>query len=68
MTGRCPRCEGQGHEKLEMYFFEDLYVTCEDCEGRRFKPEVLAIRVRGLFDTRCPHDDHQNMPLLCLAN
>lgn len=46
-AGRCSRCEGQGHEKLEMYFFEDLYVTCEDCEGRRFKPEVLAIRVQG---------------------
>jgi excinuclease ABC subunit A len=30
-----------------MYFFEDLYVTCEDCEGRRFKAEVLAVRVRG---------------------
>ncbi|MDX1411399.1 MAG: hypothetical protein R3351_04535, partial [Nitrospirales bacterium] len=46
-AGRCPRCQGQGYEKLEMYFFEDLYVTCEDCEGRRFKPEVLAVRVRG---------------------
>ena len=45
--GRCSRCDGQGHEKLEMYFFEDLYVTCEECEGRRFKPEVLAIQVRG---------------------
>ncbi len=46
-VGRCPRCQGQGHEKLEMYFFEDLFVTCEDCEGRRFKPEVLAVRVLG---------------------
>ena len=46
-AGRCSRCDGQGHEKLEMYFFEDLFVTCEDCEGRRFKPEVLAIQVRG---------------------
>ena len=46
-AGRCPRCQGQGHEKLEMYFFEDLYVTCEDCEGHRFKPEVLTVRVRG---------------------
>ena len=45
--GRCSRCQGQGHEKLEMYFFEDLYVTCEDCEGRRYKPEVLEVRVRG---------------------
>ena len=45
--GRCPRCQGNGLEKLEMYFFEDLYVTCETCEGRRFKPEVLHVRWRG---------------------
>ncbi len=42
--GRCERCEGAGVEKLEMYFFEDIYATCEACEGKRFKPEVLAIR------------------------
>ena len=46
-AGRCSRCQGQGHEKLEMYFFEDLYVRCEECEGRRFKSEVLAVHVRG---------------------
>ncbi|MEQ1654424.1 MAG: excinuclease ABC subunit UvrA [Nitrospira sp.] len=45
--GRCERCEGAGVEKLEMYFFEDLYVPCEGCDGKRFKPEVLAIRYRG---------------------
>ena len=45
--GRCERCQGNGHEKLEMYFFEDMYVTCEDCGGRRFGPEVLQVRVRG---------------------
>ena len=45
--GRCERCEGAGVEKLEMYFFEDLYAPCERCEGQRFKPEVLAIRHRG---------------------
>ena len=45
--GRCERCEGAGVEKLEMYFFEDLYVPCEGCNGKRFKPEVLAIRYRG---------------------
>ncbi|KAF4516121.1 hypothetical protein B566_EDAN000359 [Ephemera danica] len=45
--GRCERCEGAGVEKLEMYFFEDLYVPCERCDGTRFKPEVLAIRYRG---------------------
>ncbi len=45
--GRCERCEGNGYEKLEMYFFEDMYATCEVCDGRRFKPQVLSIRYRG---------------------
>ncbi len=45
--GRCERCEGAGVEKLEMYFFEDMYVPCEVCEGKRFKPEVLAIHYQG---------------------
>jgi excinuclease ABC subunit A len=44
--GRCERCQGTGHEKLEMYFFEDLYVTCESCQGRRFTPEILTVRYR----------------------
>ncbi len=45
--GRCDRCEGSGVEKLEMYFFEDIYATCEVCDGKRFKPNVLSIRYRG---------------------
>lgn len=45
--GRCERCEGSGVEKLEMYFFEDMYVPCEVCEGKRFKPDVLTVRHRG---------------------
>jgi excinuclease ABC subunit A len=44
--GRCERCEGTGYEKLEMYFFEDLYATCEECQGRRFSQKVLDIRYR----------------------
>jgi excinuclease ABC subunit A len=45
--GRCERCEGSGVEKLEMYFFEDIYAPCEICDGKRFKPDILAIRYRG---------------------
>ncbi|MDE3218993.1 MAG: excinuclease ABC subunit UvrA [Nitrospirota bacterium] len=45
--GRCDRCEGSGVEKLEMYFFEDIYATCETCDGKRFKPDVLSVRYRG---------------------
>jgi len=44
--GRCERCEGNGYEKLEMYFFEDLYATCETCGGRRFGKAVLNVRYR----------------------
>jgi len=46
--GRCDRCGGTGYEKLEMYLFEDLFVPCSECDGRRFRPEVLAVRYRGL--------------------
>lgn len=45
--GRCERCEGSGVEKLEMYFFEDIYAPCEVCDGKRFKTEILKIRHRG---------------------
>jgi len=45
--GRCERCQGNGYEKLEMYFFEDVYATCEACNGRRFGPAVLDVRFRG---------------------
>ncbi len=45
--GRCEACQGTGLQKMEMYFFEDMYVTCEVCDGRRFKPKVLAVKARG---------------------
>ncbi|PYN93898.1 MAG: excinuclease ABC subunit A [Candidatus Rokuibacteriota bacterium] len=45
--GRCEKCQGDGFEKLEMYFFEDVYVTCQECEGRRYRPDVLAVKYRG---------------------
>ncbi len=45
--GRCEACQGAGLQKMEMYFFEDIYATCDVCEGRRFKPKILAIRHRG---------------------
>jgi len=46
-TGRCPRCNGSGAEKIEMQFLADVFVTCPVCEGRRFQPHLLQIRYRG---------------------
>jgi len=45
--GRCEVCMGDGFQKLEMYFFEDLYIRCEECGGRRYKPETLAVTYEG---------------------
>ncbi len=45
--GRCETCQGDGLQKLEMYFFEDIYVTCQACEGRRYRPQVLQVAYRG---------------------
>jgi excinuclease ABC subunit A len=45
--GRCVACNGEGYQKFEMYFFEDLYIKCEECHGKRFKKEVLNVTYRG---------------------
>jgi excinuclease ABC subunit A len=47
-AGACPVCEGAGYEKVEMQFLPDAFVRCGACDGRRFRPEVLEIRCRGL--------------------
>jgi len=44
-SGRCERCSGTGFEKIEMQFLSDLYVKCAECEGRRFQPHVLKVKL-----------------------
>jgi excinuclease ABC subunit A len=46
-SGRCERCAGTGFEKIEMQFLSDLYVRCAECEGRRFQPHVLKVKLEG---------------------
>ena len=45
--GRCEACEGEGEVKVEMQFLADVFVPCEQCEGKRFKPQVLEVEYRG---------------------
>ncbi len=45
--GRCPACEGTGVTEVDMQFMAPVTVPCEICQGRRFRSEVLAVRLRG---------------------
>jgi excinuclease ABC subunit A len=46
-NGRCPVCQGQGQIKIEMQFLPDIYVTCDECHGSRFKEETLEVEYKG---------------------
>jgi excinuclease ABC subunit A len=46
-NGRCPTCTGNGFEHVEMQFLSDVYLRCADCNGRRYRDEVLEIRREG---------------------
>ncbi len=41
--GRCERCRGEGSIKVEMHFLPDVYVSCVDCEGQRYKADILSV-------------------------
>ena len=45
--GRCETCEGEGVQQIEMHFLADVFVTCEECGGKRFNKDVLSIRYRN---------------------
>ena len=46
--GRCEACQGDGLIAIEMHFLPDVYVTCEQCKGRRYNRETLEVAYRGV--------------------
>jgi excinuclease ABC subunit A len=45
VQGQCERCRGAGFEKIEMQFLSDVFIRCPDCQGRRYRPHVLEVRL-----------------------
>jgi excinuclease ABC subunit A len=45
--GRCEACQGEGEIRVEMQFLADVFVPCDQCDGKRFKPQVLEVHYRG---------------------
>ena len=43
--GRCPTCGGSGFEHIEMQFLSDVYLRCPDCDGKRYRPEILEVTI-----------------------
>ena len=46
--GRCPECQGEGFVKIGMQFMADVTMVCEACSGKRFKPDILEVRYKGM--------------------
>ena len=46
--GRCPECQGEGFVKIGMQFMADVSMVCESCGGKRFKPDILEVRYKGM--------------------
>ena len=45
--GRCEKCEGDGIIKIQMQFLPDIYVKCEECDGKRFNEDTLSVKFKG---------------------
>ncbi len=53
--GRCPTCTGSGFEHVEMQFLSDVYLRCPDCDGQRYRPEVLEVRIERMLGNKLRH-------------
>ncbi|HEY4213252.1 MAG TPA: hypothetical protein VGM84_17360 [Steroidobacteraceae bacterium] len=60
-NGRCPTCTGNGFEHVEMQFLSDVYLRCPDCNGRRYRDEVLDIKREGADGRRASIADVLDM-------
>ena len=51
-NGRCPTCSGNGFEHVEMQFLSDVYLRCPECDGKRYRREILEVKISGTTGSR----------------
>jgi len=52
--GQCERCRGAGFEKIEMQFLSDIFIRCPECNGRRYRPHILEIKLSPPVSEHAP--------------
>jgi excinuclease ABC subunit A len=60
-NGRCPSCSGNGFEHVEMQFLSDVYLRCPECDGKRYRREILEVKIDGATPGRYGIADILNM-------
>jgi excinuclease ABC subunit A len=66
--GRCPTCGGSGFEHVEMQFLSDVYLRCPDCDGKRYRPEILEVRIERTLSLRTEQNPVRAEPVEAHAN
>jgi excinuclease ABC subunit A len=66
--GQCERCRGAGFEKIEMQFLSDVYIRCPDCDGRRYRPHILEIKLDPPRENHAVHTKKYALPSLSIAD
>src|SRR5205807_3696198 len=56
--GRCPTCGGSGFEHVEMQFLSDVYLRCPDCDGKRYRPEILEVTIERKAEPKSGSDSN----------
>jgi excinuclease ABC subunit A len=58
--GQCQRCRGAGFEKIEMQFLSDVFIRCPDCNGRRYRPHILEVKLSPRPEVQSPKSKVQS--------
>jgi excinuclease ABC subunit A len=66
--GQCERCRGAGFEKIEMQFLSDVFIRCPDCNGRRYRPHILEVKLSPKSKVQSPKSEDRRPEIATKAH